>query len=115
DIGVIPFRSNRITDVINPLKLYEYCAAGLPIVAMRTPELNHYSHILYLSDTHEEFLQNIEKPLREDSETKRKERILFARNNTWESRVEELLAAITRIQDAANDIMASDKAPRPSD
>ncbi len=32
-VGLIPFRLNRLTRGVNPNKLYEYLAAGLPVVA----------------------------------------------------------------------------------
>lgn len=32
DIAIIPFKVNPMTDSVNPIKLYEYCAAGLPTV-----------------------------------------------------------------------------------
>jgi len=33
DVGVIPFRSTTLTAGVNPNKLYEYLAAGLPVVS----------------------------------------------------------------------------------
>jgi hypothetical protein len=65
-VGIIPFLNNEFTAVINPLKLYEYCAAGIPIVAVMTPELKHYKDIIYLAETHEEFILCIEKALKEN-------------------------------------------------
>ncbi len=100
-IGIIPFLNNEITAVINPLKLYEYCAAGIPIVAMKTPELNHYNNIIYLAETHDEFLCCIEKALMENDEGKRNHRIEVAKKNTWRQRVDTLLQII--IDDVLND------------
>src|SRR5690606_35958916 len=33
DVGIVPFVVNPVTDEVSPLKLYEYAAAGTPIVA----------------------------------------------------------------------------------
>jgi glycosyltransferase involved in cell wall biosynthesis len=33
NVGLIPFKVNSITDSVNPIKLYEYCAAGLPVIS----------------------------------------------------------------------------------
>jgi hypothetical protein len=39
DVAILPFHINQITDVTNPLKLYEYLASGIPVVATRLREL----------------------------------------------------------------------------
>jgi glycosyltransferase involved in cell wall biosynthesis len=42
DVGIIPFRlgaDSGFVDAINPLKLYEYMASGLPVMASRTAHL----------------------------------------------------------------------------
>lgn len=94
DVALIPFRQNAITRFVNPLKLYEYCSAGVPIVATRTEELSHYSDLVYLSQTHDEFLANVRLALNETDMKKRAARIEFARANTWETRTDELLRFI---------------------
>ena len=33
NVALIPFRVTSMTDSVNPIKLYEYCAAGVPVVA----------------------------------------------------------------------------------
>lgn len=96
DVSLIPFLFNEITRVVNPLKLYEYCAAGIPIVAIKTQELNLYREILYLAETRDEFILCIEKALEENDETKQRQRIEFAKNNTWDRRVDNLLEFINR-------------------
>ncbi|MBW7889096.1 MAG: hypothetical protein H3C35_12185 [Bacteroidetes bacterium] len=98
DIGIIPFINNSVTNVVNPLKLYEYCALGIPIVAMRTKELEQYSHLVDLADTHEEFLQLIEKNINSNDSQKRNQRIEFAKQNTWKHRVDGLLETISMLE-----------------
>jgi glycosyltransferase involved in cell wall biosynthesis len=44
DVGLIPFdvrRHRRLVDAVHPLKLYEYMAAGLPVVTVNWAELEH--------------------------------------------------------------------------
>lgn len=44
DVGLIPFdvrRCRRLIDAVHPLKLYEYMAAGLPVVTVNWAELEH--------------------------------------------------------------------------
>jgi glycosyltransferase involved in cell wall biosynthesis len=39
DAGLIPFRSDRLTDGVDPIKYYEYRAAGLPVLSTRFGEM----------------------------------------------------------------------------
>jgi len=94
DVALIPFRQNEITRVVNPLKLYEYAAAGLPIVTISTDELQHYSEFLYLSASREEFLGNIEIALRDNSPSSIAARKAFALRHTWHSRIDDFQSAI---------------------
>ncbi len=97
DIGLIPFMQNRITNAVNPLKLYEYCAAGIPTVAMWTKELNHYKEYVYLAKDTDEFISLITLALSEESIEKYNKRKRFAEENTWEARVQILIEKLSYI------------------
>lgn len=94
DLALIPFRDNDITRVVNPLKLYEYASAGLPVVATRTAELAHYADICYLAGDRESYFAGIRRALEEDDAPLRAQRRRFAEDNTWEQRVQMLLAGL---------------------
>lgn len=55
DAGLIPFRINELTLAVNPIKLREYLAAGLPVVSTSLPEVLLYKHWVHLGDTPETF------------------------------------------------------------
>ncbi|MEG3072228.1 MAG: glycosyltransferase [Candidatus Syntrophopropionicum ammoniitolerans] len=42
DVTVIPFKINALTTGVNPVKLYEYLAAGRPIVSSDLPEVRAF-------------------------------------------------------------------------
>lgn len=79
---------------MNPLKLYEYAAAGLPVVATRTDELRHFGSLVELADTPQSFVNAMERALGEDSEEAHATRRRFAEENTWTERVQRLLSCI---------------------
>lgn len=57
DIAVLPFVVNELTLASNPLKLREYLAAGLPVVATPLPEVQKLGELIRMATTPEEFLQ----------------------------------------------------------
>ncbi|MCB9461510.1 MAG: glycosyltransferase [Anaerolineaceae bacterium] len=95
DVCLIPFKINKITDAVDPVKMYEYLSAGKPVVAARILELKHYEDVLYLAETHEEFLEKIEWALAEDDADLQQKRIALARKNDWHHRVGQLQRAVS--------------------
>lgn len=57
DIAVLPFVWNELTMAANPLKLREYLAAGLPVVATPLPEVTKLGGLVRLATSPEEFLK----------------------------------------------------------
>jgi glycosyltransferase involved in cell wall biosynthesis len=50
DVGLIPFRRTPLTAGVNPNKLYEYLAAGLPVVATPfSPDVEADADVVALS------------------------------------------------------------------
>lgn len=45
DAAIIPFLVNHLTRSVNPIKLREYAAAGLPVISSALPEIEHRSDI----------------------------------------------------------------------
>jgi len=56
DVGLIPFKTGPLSQAVNPVKLFEYVAAGLPVVAIRSHELDRYARWCRLADTREDFI-----------------------------------------------------------
>jgi glycosyltransferase involved in cell wall biosynthesis len=94
DIALIPYVSNEYTRSCFPLKLYEYLAAGKPVVASGLPELRGLEPDVVVADGQDEFRQAVDSALQADSETDRKRRMALAAANTWETRTSRLLELI---------------------
>ncbi len=86
DVALMPYRINRWTAHIDPLKLYEYFAVGMPVVSTRIPAVRSVAHLLYVAEANE-FPQAVQKALAEEDVVLREQRRAFARRNTWEQRV----------------------------
>ncbi len=94
DVCINPFKINRLTDKVSPLKCYEYLASGKPIVSVDMPGVNSFADVLEISNNPEEFVRGIERALGEENEDKLKARLEKARENSWESRVEFMVERI---------------------
>ena len=94
DVCLIPYKQNEWTRHISPLKLYEYLAAGVPIVATPIPATVEMAETLWLASTPEAFGHAIAAGLAADSPHRRQRQQALAQNNTWERRLEDISAAI---------------------
>jgi glycosyltransferase involved in cell wall biosynthesis len=94
-VGLIPYRRSRLTESIFPMKVYEYLAAGLPVVASGLPGLEGVDGV-ELVDGLDEALATIERALREDSPQRRRARSESVREHSWEARLAEIAAGLRR-------------------
>lgn len=60
DVGVVPFRDNALTRAVDPVKVYEYLAAGKQVVATRLPHLQARDWPIRPASTLAEWLDRIE-------------------------------------------------------
>ena len=90
-IGLIPFVVNELTRAANPIKMYEYFSAGLPVVSTRLPEVELYSDLVYIADSAQDFARQVSSALTEDDMGLRERRREVARGETWEQRADQLL------------------------
>jgi glycosyltransferase involved in cell wall biosynthesis len=94
DVATIPFCANRITEATSPLKLYEYMAAGRPIVTTDMRECRRYRSVL-IGRSREEFVEQLYRAL----ELRRDAGYLAvlereAKENTWSARVDQMLQCL---------------------
>jgi len=85
DVAGIPFLINDLTKATNPIKLYEYLAAGLPVATSALPEVEPFSHLVYRYETPAEFVGAIHAALREDPALRRRRREAV-QQETWRAR-----------------------------
>lgn len=62
DIGILPFRKYALTESVSPVKLFEYMAAGKPVVTTDLRECAKYQSCLVASN-HEQFMANLESAI----------------------------------------------------
>jgi glycosyltransferase involved in cell wall biosynthesis len=91
DVCLIPYVLNDYTHHIFPLKLYEYMAAGKPIVATDMEEMRPYAGPeMTIAQGNDGFLAAVEDALRNDSPAAAAARQATASSESWDSRVEAI-------------------------
>jgi glycosyltransferase involved in cell wall biosynthesis len=94
DVGLIPFTVNRLTKAVNPLKLMEYYALGLPVLATRLPELEIAPGPAELASNAQEFCDKLGAILSHEGDHYRPHALEVARRNTWQERAEQFSAFV---------------------
>lgn len=94
DVGMIPFKKSALVQSINPIKLYEYMACGLPVVASRWKTLEDANSPALLADSPEEFAGLIRTAVERTND--KKEFINFARKNSWADRFNYAFSTVRR-------------------
>jgi glycosyltransferase involved in cell wall biosynthesis len=89
DIGLIPYAINDLTRSVFPMKVYEYLAAGLPVLATPLPALAGVKGIETIASA-EELVGACEREMAIDSPEDRRERSYAAAAHSWETRIEEI-------------------------
>ncbi|CAG0960184.1 partial Putative teichuronic acid biosynthesis glycosyltransferase TuaH, partial [Anaerolineae bacterium] len=95
-VGIIPFLRNRLTEAVNPVKLYEYAAAGIPVVSTAfSDDLEKLHHIAFIAHTRDEFIADVRTALVRGPGVPDAGRLQdFARTNDWGARASAIAALV---------------------
>lgn len=93
DAGLIPYARNELTESIFPMKVYEYLAAGLPVLATPLPALAEVREVATAADARS-MAELLEEALAEDTPEHRAERSRGAAMHSWDQRLREIAAAV---------------------
>jgi glycosyltransferase involved in cell wall biosynthesis len=93
DVCTIPYVCNALSESISPLKLFEYLAAGRPVVSTGLPEVEALSDYVRIGRTPGEFEEaivlSLTRPLAPPPED-------FLAENSWDSKADCLWKAISQ-------------------
>lgn len=97
DVCVIPFKLTDLIKATNPVKAYEYLAAGKPVVSVELPELKVMSGLVHLASDEDDWNEKLQIAMEESGDLKMIEkRSQWAREHSWANRAEDLENAISQ-------------------
>ena len=97
-VGIIPFDVVRYPDLVNrvnPLKMYEYLASGLPVVSTKWRELERLDAPIRLATDISQFCQELRAAVAEVADNRSAEkRAMFVRQCDWKARATQVLEKV---------------------
>lgn len=97
DVGIIPYVLSDWTVAVDPLKLLEYLAAGLPVVATAIPEAAKYADIVAVASDSDQFVAALASAMKDGTDADRARRRAFAQQHTWQQRAESFIKIVESI------------------
>jgi glycosyltransferase involved in cell wall biosynthesis len=96
DVCTIPYLVNEYTETVFPTKLFEYLAAGKPVVSTFMPDLVRYEKFVKIAKDYQEFLTHAENFLAEEKKgNKKSDFYSLVKENTWEKRLDDIYQIIS--------------------
>jgi glycosyltransferase involved in cell wall biosynthesis len=92
-VGVVPHVVNSLTTAMSPLKLYEYLAAGLPVVATELPPLHGHGPRVHLCSSRDQWPTALIDALKQGRLCGR-ERAAVVERLSWETRLAPVVEAV---------------------
>jgi len=95
DAGLLLFAQNAMTRHVNPVKMREYIAAGLPVISTPLPEARAYQRSITTAATPEAFARACDRAIRTDYAGRAQDISRTVVRETWRARVNELSKLVT--------------------
>lgn len=107
DVGIIPFRSRALTRAVNPIKLREYLAAGLPVVSAPMDAIAPYAEGVHVAETCDEFLAACEAAMARSAEHGPRHYQALVESESWTARVADICKHVMGSYTAGNGTSAA--------
>lgn len=101
DVCLLPFKVIPLTLATNPVKVYEYLAAGKPVVCTDLPEIEQFGDNVWRASSVDAFVSGVTSALvgsgiESDKDIGKRHR--FASEQTWSHRGQEFLVALDGVK-----------------
>jgi glycosyltransferase involved in cell wall biosynthesis len=102
DVCVNPYKPDDVAKHASPLKLYEYLAAGKPVVSTDMPEARKFGACVRIAGNYPEFLEQCDLAIKNlpESQSVIESRLATVSDHSWENRfarVNEIVSAAIKL------------------
>jgi glycosyltransferase involved in cell wall biosynthesis len=104
DALMIPHRVSAFTESLNPIKLFEYLAAGLPVVATPVAGVRDYADVIRIAASPAAFIAAVDTAIAERAHFDRSAARRHAEPARWALRVDAVLAAIDAVMGSTGNV-----------
>ena len=94
DICMLPYKINKLTDSIQPLKFKEYLATGKPIISTPIKEALELGDYMSIANTATDWAVSIRSNLNGLPSSRKNKRTLFIKSESWLNKSEQFLQFI---------------------
>ncbi|KFL35746.1 glycosyltransferase [Arenimonas donghaensis] len=99
DVCLLPFKVIPLTLATNPVKVYEYLAAGKPVVSVDLPEMAQFDGLVRVAGDPAAFVAAVGAALADGPGEGAAARQAFAASQTWEHRAETFDRALAELNE----------------
>ena len=98
DAGLMLFEPSPFTRGVDPLKLYEYLAAGIPVVSTRFAPLGPTEEVIWVAEGPAEFTECLELALARPDPERQRVGIELARSRNWPVAAQQAVDALAALR-----------------
>jgi glycosyltransferase involved in cell wall biosynthesis len=95
DVCMLPYKLNKLTDAIQPLKIKEYLATGKPVISTPIQEARKLDKYVVIAEIPDKWEKNIRLLLRGPSMEREEERSKFLEAESWVHKAEQFFEICT--------------------
>lgn len=94
DVGLLPYAINLETRHISPIKMYEYWAAGAPVLSTAIPAAQRHDFAVHVAEDRQSFVDQLDALLLRGRAEESQRLIDIATRNSWQARVDTVSAEL---------------------
>jgi len=91
DVGIVPHLRNQLTERMNPLKMYNYFAAGLPIVSSDVNNIEELGGYLEVATSGDQFVAALQRAVAREVDTQSDSWRQIMDNIAWDNRIDTII------------------------
>jgi glycosyltransferase involved in cell wall biosynthesis len=95
ELTLLAHRQTALTEAMSPLKVYEYLAAGRPVLATDLGPVRHFGSRVHLAATVADFADLVDAALAQGIQNE-SDRVSFIEDNAWSTRHREIFSLLEK-------------------